>query len=81
MNRIDGRAKAVRELLSGVKYGLDYYQREYKWQTKHVAELLDDLEDKFLSSYEKGHERFQVQYYAHYFLGSIVYRTPLGRRL
>lgn len=72
MNKIDGRSKTVRELLSGVKYSLDYYQREYKWEQKQVAELLQDLEAKFLSNYEESHERTQVQQYSHYFLGSMV---------
>ena len=46
--RITGREKTVRELLSGVKYTIDYYQREYKWQAKNITELLCDLTDKFL---------------------------------
>ncbi len=57
MNKIDGRSKTVRELLSGVKYAIDYYQREYKWDTKNVTELLEDLEAKFLTSHRDGHER------------------------
>lgn len=72
MNKIDGRSKTVRELLSGVKYAIDYYQREYKWDTKNVTELLEDLEAKFLTSYREEHERKQVQHYARYFLGSVV---------
>ncbi len=48
MNKIDARSKSVRELLDGVKYTIDYYQREYKWETKQVKELLEDLESKFL---------------------------------
>ena len=31
MKEILGEAKTVRQLLSGAKYGLDYYQREFKW--------------------------------------------------
>lgn len=79
MNKIDGRPETVRGLLSRVKYGLDYYQREYKWETKQVAELLEDLEAKFLSSYEKGHERSHVQRYAQYFLGSIIVSQKSGQ--
>ena len=30
MREILGKAKTVRELLKGVKYSIDYYQREYK---------------------------------------------------
>ena len=54
---IDGKGRTVRELLSGRKYSIDYYQREYKWQKKHIEELLDDLSTKFLESHEKKNER------------------------
>jgi Protein of unknown function DUF262/Protein of unknown function (DUF1524) len=72
MKEIRGNAKNIRELLSGAKYGVDYYQREYRWQTKHVNELIDDLADKFIDSYDEAHERSAVQSYGHYFLGSII---------
>ena len=77
---IDGKGRTVRELLGGRKYSIDYYQREYKWQKKHVAELIDDLADKFLGSYEKGHERTAVADYGHYFLGSIIISDKDGRK-
>lgn len=48
---IDGKGRTVRELLSGQESLIDYYQREYKWQQKQVAELLDDLAAKFLESH------------------------------
>jgi uncharacterized protein with ParB-like and HNH nuclease domain len=72
MREILGTAKNIRALLSGAKYGVDYYQREYKWQTKHVVELIDDLAEKFLGSYDGAHERSAVESYGHYFLGSII---------
>ncbi len=72
MKEILGEAKTVRQLLGGAKYGLDYYQREFKWQTKQVTELLEDLSKKFLDDYDESHERTAVEHYAHYFLGSIV---------
>jgi|GEM_PF-6085764 len=37
---IDGTARTVRELFTGRKYGLDYYQRESERQGKFVAESL-----------------------------------------
>ncbi len=77
---IDGKGKTVRELLAGRKYSIDYYQREYKWQTKQVAELIDDLSAKFLESYEPGHERSAVAEYGHYFLGSIIVSDKDGRK-
>ena len=52
VSKIDAQAKSVNDLLSNKKYAIDYYQREYKWETKQVTELLEDLETKFLDNYE-----------------------------
>jgi uncharacterized protein with ParB-like and HNH nuclease domain len=72
MKEILGNAKTVRELLKGVKYSIDYYQREYKWHEKQIHELVDDLSDKFLEEYEPIHPRNKVADYPRYFLGSII---------
>jgi len=71
MQEILGKAKTVRELLS-VKYTIDYYQREYKWEAKQIRELVDDLTGAFLDSYNPDHPRGAVADYGRYFLGSIV---------
>lgn len=80
MKEIRGDAKSIRQLLSGSKYAIDYYQREYKWETKQLAELLDDLASKFMESYESGHERGAVEKYGHYFLGSIIISDKKGQK-
>jgi len=72
MKEIDGKAKNIRALLGGSKYAIDYYQREYKWQTKQISELLEDLADKFSQSYDPKHEQSAVASYGRYFLGSII---------
>jgi uncharacterized protein with ParB-like and HNH nuclease domain len=72
MRDILGEAKTVRELLKGMKYSIDYYQREYKWGEKHIREMLDDLSGKFLQEYQPSHSRKQVAEYPHYFLGAII---------
>lgn len=72
MKRIDGQARTIRELLKGAKYSIDYYQREYKWQTKQTLELLNDLADAFLDAHDPSHAREEVASYGHYFLGSII---------
>ena len=77
---IDGKGRTIRELLAGRKYSIDYYQREYKWQQKQVAELIDDLVSKFLDSHEKGNERSAVAEYGHYFLGSIIVSDKDGQK-
>lgn len=72
MQEILGKAKTVRELLKGVKYSIDYYQREFKWQEKQIQELIEDLTGKFLDNYQEEHNRQQVSEYGKYFLGSII---------
>ena len=68
MREILGKAKTIRELLSGAKYSIDYYQREYRWQNKQVSELIDDLTGRFQADYDEGQareevERLAIQYY------------------
>lgn len=77
---IRGASKTVRELLSGMKYSIDYYQRDYKWTTKQVQELIDDLIGRFEEDYDEAHERREVASYGHYFLGSIVISAKNGQK-
>jgi len=79
MREILGKAKTIKELLSGVKYSIDYYQREYKWGRKQIQELIDDLSNKFLEDYHPNHSREIVENYGHYFLGSIIISRKNGQ--
>jgi len=72
MQEIKGQAVTVRQLLSAKRFKLDYYQREYKWHTRQVRELVEDLSASFLEDYSPEHHRLEIQRYGHYFLGSIV---------
>ena len=72
MKKIDGTPKSIRELFTGVKYTIHYYQREYQWQTKQIEELLSDLIEEFFEFYSDTDERSKVLDYGHYFMGSIV---------
>ena len=72
MKKIDGTPKTIRELFTGVKYTIHYYQREYQWQTKQIEELIDDLTEEFFEFYSPDDERGKVLEYGHYFMGSIV---------
>jgi hypothetical protein len=80
MRAIEGKTRNVRELLKGVKYAVDYYQRGYEWDEKQIQELVDDLTGKFLDSYRPEHSRGQVKQYGHYFLGSIIVNDKDGKR-
>lgn len=80
MRQIRGDAKNLRALLGGAKYAIDYYQREYRWETKHVSQLIEDLVERFKDSHEPENERSEVEHYGHYFLGSIVVSDKDGRK-
>ncbi|HVC59588.1 MAG TPA: DUF262 domain-containing protein [Acetobacteraceae bacterium] len=77
---IDGKGRTVRELLAGRKYSIDFYQRDYKWRQKQVTDLVNDLSEKFLDSYEAGNDRSAVGDYGHYFLGSIIISDKDGQK-
>lgn len=76
---IDGVAKTVAGVLANQKYAIDYYQREYKWESKQIAELVADLSAKFLELYEPGHARKNVGKYRGYYLGSIIISQKGGQ--
>lgn len=78
--RIDGNARTVRELLANTKYTLDYYQREYSWQTRHVTDFIDDLTGKFLEDYNGLHEQSELPKYGNYYLGAIIISDTDGRK-
>jgi len=80
MKEIRGDAKNIRTLLGGSKFAIDYYQREFRWETKQVVELLDDLSDKFLEHHQASNERSAVEGYDHYFLGSIIISDKDGQK-
>lgn len=69
---VDAKDKTLREILSNVQYSIDFYQRDYKWQTKQCEELVSDLTGRFLDSFRASHVRSDVASYPAYFLGSIV---------
>lgn len=76
---IDGVAKTVAGVLANQKYAIDYYQREFKWESKQIAELVADLSAKFLELYEPHHARMDVGKYPGYYLGSIIISQKGGQ--
>ena len=79
MTEIRGEDRSVKSLL-GNKFLIDYYQRDYKWESKQIRELVEDLTTRFFQDYEPGHERSAVAGYGQYFLGSIITSKKDGKR-
>ena len=72
MKKVIGTPKSLKQLLQNTKYTIHYYQREYRWQEKHIREMIDDLTMEFLGNYQSGHKRTATANYGVYFMGSIV---------
>jgi len=56
-------------------YSLPYFQREYKWESRHFLELIEDIQDAFLLDFDASLGRKAVADYTPYFLGSIITAT------
>ena len=78
--KIEADDRTVRDVLDKKKYTVDYFQREYKWEMKHIEQLIFDLEASFSSNYKKNHERKDVANYNCYYLGPIVISAKDGKR-
>jgi len=70
-NNIQANSRKLFELLQS-KYVVDYFQREYKWEYKHIEQLMVDLDASFHSNFELGHTILDVTNYNSYYLGPIV---------
>ncbi|WP_431932805.1 GmrSD restriction endonuclease domain-containing protein [Nonomuraea jabiensis] len=75
---ISGHGLTIRQLFTGRRFQLGYYQREYTWSRKAVAALLDDLWRRFAASWNDLDDREQTDHYAPYFLGPFVYHEQDG---
>ena len=79
-NKIEAKNRSIVEVLDSKKYTVDYYQREYSWQQKHIEQLVTDLSTAFLNEYESHHERPEVENYNSYYLGPFVLSEKDGKR-
>ena len=47
-NKIDADDRSISEVLDDQKYTVDFFQREYKWEERHIEQLVFDLTSSFL---------------------------------
>jgi uncharacterized protein with ParB-like and HNH nuclease domain len=79
-HKIDADDRNVFEVLNERKYKVDYFQREYKWEQKHIDQLITDLSSAFLEAYTKGDPRTAVERYNNYYLGPFVVSSKDGMK-
>lgn len=78
-NKIEASDKNINDLLKDQKFFIDYFQREYRWQEKHMLTLVEDLSNAFLKSYKEGDKRSEVANYQSYYLGPVVFSMADGK--
>jgi uncharacterized protein with ParB-like and HNH nuclease domain len=79
MSTITPHYRTIQQLLQSQSFSIDEYQREYKWEKKHIDELLSDLQAKFQASHRAGDATGKVSGYEAYFLGSIIVSKRNGK--
>lgn len=79
-NKIDADDRSISEVLDDQKYTVDYFQREYKWEERHIEQLVFDLTSSFLNEFHPGHHRRKVSEYNTYYLGPFVISIRDGER-
>src|SRR5271155_2559075 len=79
-HKIDADDRTVFDVLNQRKYTVDYFQREYSWEQKHVEQLVTDLTSTFLDVYTDGDLRTAVEHYNNYYLGPFVVSEKDGQR-
>lgn len=77
--KIDADDISLAGILDRQKFTIDYFQREYRWEEKHMAQLLDDLSTAFLANYSVDHERHDVESYNGYYMGPVVMSNKDGQ--
>jgi uncharacterized protein with ParB-like and HNH nuclease domain len=71
-NKIDAKDKKLSEVLTGQRYKIDSFQREYRWQRKQIEALISDLSISFYKNYRNNHTIENYSDYDCYYMGPIV---------
>lgn len=79
-HKIDADDRSIFDVLNERKYTVDYFQREYSWEQKHIDQLVTDLTSTFLNEYTEGDPRTKVEHYNNYYLGPFVVSSKDGMK-
>src|ERR1700730_16618227 len=79
-HKIDADDRTVFDVLNQRKYTVDYFQREYSWEQKHVEQLVTALTSNFLDVHTEGDARTAVEHYNNYYLGPFVVSSKDGMK-
>ena len=71
-NEIKAEDKSLSKILIDERFKIDVFQREYRWQKRHIEALITDLSISFLNNYNQSHTIKDSNNYDCYYLGPIV---------
>ena len=73
MQKID-KTDTLKTILSGRKYPVDYFQREYRWGQKQIEQMLADFQGTFEEFYDPDDHDTpeEVMNYGFYYMGCII---------
>jgi uncharacterized protein with ParB-like and HNH nuclease domain len=73
MKKID-KTDTLKTILSGRKYTVDYFQREYRWGQKQIEQMIADFQSTFEEYYDpEDHDTTEdVMGYGFYYMGCII---------
>lgn len=72
MQFIEAKDKNLSDVLTNNRYRIDSFQREYRWQRKHIEALISDLCVCFDKFYTEGDTIENYENYGGYYMGPIV---------
>jgi uncharacterized protein with ParB-like and HNH nuclease domain len=72
MQFIEAKDKNLADVFSNNRYKIDSFQREYRWQRKHIEALISDLCICFDKFYKIGDTIENYENYGGYYMGPIV---------
>ncbi|RLC81908.1 MAG: hypothetical protein DRJ03_10570 [Chloroflexi bacterium] len=79
---IQSSPRTIQGLFGAEKYYIDFYQRDYKWETEHVEMLLNDVFFRFETEYKPDVDptREAISLYPWYYLSTFVTNSFSGRK-
>ncbi|MCX2476924.1 DUF262 domain-containing protein [Pedobacter sp. MC2016-05] len=72
MKFLEAKDRALADILSRSRFRIDAFQREYRWQRKHIEALISDLATSFDKNYTYGDTISTYNNYDSYYMGPIV---------
>jgi len=79
-NKIEANDRTIAEVLENKKYTVDYFQREFSWEQRHIEQLVTDLTSSFLAEFREGDSREKGSDYNCYYLGPFVLSEKDSKR-